>query len=127
MLLRGHAPQSEPFRKWVTEEVLPSIRKTGSYNVNESETPEAVQFSGEFSQLHAALAELTGDVCAYRAQLPRHESAVAKPFQRGQYAIIQFLGAGEALPWKRPIWTSVVYGGSAACPLYTGGRIRRSL
>lgn len=24
MLLRGHAPQSEPFRKWVTEEVLPS-------------------------------------------------------------------------------------------------------
>ncbi|MGE6661849.1 BRO-N domain-containing protein [Pseudomonas sp. NPDC077408] len=29
MLLRGHAPASEPFRKWVTEEVLPSIRKTG--------------------------------------------------------------------------------------------------
>ncbi|HBI4798456.1 TPA: hypothetical protein K7X89_004633 [Escherichia coli] len=33
MLLRGHAPQSEPFRKWITEEVLPSIRKTGSYDV----------------------------------------------------------------------------------------------
>lgn len=62
MLLRGHAPQSEPFRKWVTEEVLPSIRKTGSYNVNESETPEAQQFSGEFSQLHAALQELTSEV-----------------------------------------------------------------
>lgn len=29
MLLRGHAPASEPFRKWVTEEVLPTIRKTG--------------------------------------------------------------------------------------------------
>jgi prophage antirepressor-like protein len=29
MLLRGHAPASEPFRKWVTEVVLPSIRKTG--------------------------------------------------------------------------------------------------
>ena len=27
-LLRGHAPASKPFRKWVTEEVLPSIRKT---------------------------------------------------------------------------------------------------
>ncbi|MEZ3187348.1 hypothetical protein HZR81_20845 [Pseudomonas sp. LM13] len=36
MLTRGHAPQSEPFRKWVFKEVLPSIRKTGSYNVNES-------------------------------------------------------------------------------------------
>ncbi|MFJ4116727.1 Bro-N domain-containing protein [Pseudomonas psychrophila] len=32
MLLKGHAQASEPFRKWVTEEVLPTIRKTGSYN-----------------------------------------------------------------------------------------------
>lgn len=47
MLLRGHAPASEPFRKWVTEEVLPSIRKNGAYNVNESTTKEGVQFSGE--------------------------------------------------------------------------------
>ncbi len=47
MLLRGHAPQSEPFRKWVTEEVLPSIRKTGSYNVNESTTETGQQFAGE--------------------------------------------------------------------------------
>jgi len=31
MLLRGHAPASEPFRKWVTEVVLPSIRKTGKF------------------------------------------------------------------------------------------------
>ncbi|HAO73432.1 MAG TPA: hypothetical protein DCW62_00165 [Pseudomonas sp.] len=47
MLLRGHAPQSEPFRKWVTEEVLPSIRKTGQYNVNESTTETGQQFAGE--------------------------------------------------------------------------------
>lgn len=32
MLMRGNSPASEPFRKWVTEEVLPTIRKTGSYN-----------------------------------------------------------------------------------------------
>ncbi|GGJ88435.1 BRO-N domain-containing protein [Pseudomonas matsuisoli] len=62
MLLRGHAPQSEPFRKWVTEEVLPSIRKTGTYDLFASETKEAQQFSGEFAQLHQALAELTTEV-----------------------------------------------------------------
>ena len=42
MLLRGHAPASEPFRKWVTEEVLPTIRKTGQYNAAESSDPIAV-------------------------------------------------------------------------------------
>ena len=43
MLLRGRAPQSEPFRKWVTEEVLPSIRKTGQYDITKSTTPEAMR------------------------------------------------------------------------------------
>lgn len=42
MLMRGHAPASEPFRRWVTEEVLPTIRKTGSYNAEESTNPIAV-------------------------------------------------------------------------------------
>lgn len=42
----GHAPASEPFRKWVTEGVLPSIPKTGSYNINESVTKEGMQFAG---------------------------------------------------------------------------------
>lgn len=39
MLLRGHAPQSEPFRKWVTEVVLPSIRKTGAELVRPVDVP----------------------------------------------------------------------------------------
>ncbi|WP_418951617.1 Bro-N domain-containing protein [Pseudomonas granadensis] len=36
MLLKGQAPQSEPFRKWGTEEVLPTIRKTGKYDAEQS-------------------------------------------------------------------------------------------
>lgn len=32
VLLRSDKPEAKPLRKWVTSEVLPSIRKTGSYN-----------------------------------------------------------------------------------------------
>ncbi|EKT4492793.1 hypothetical protein QEM27_000473 [Pseudomonas putida] len=46
MLMTGHAPQSEPFRKWVTEEVLPTIRKTGQYNAAESSDPIALGIMG---------------------------------------------------------------------------------
>lgn len=42
MLLASTAPQTEPFRKWVTEEVLPTIRKTGQYNAAESSDPIAL-------------------------------------------------------------------------------------
>lgn len=58
MLLRGHAPQSEPFRKWVTEEVLPTIRKTGKYNAEESSDPIAVGIMDELKLLRGELVEL---------------------------------------------------------------------
>ncbi len=31
LILRSNKPEAKPFRKWVTREVLPAIRKTGSY------------------------------------------------------------------------------------------------
>ena len=33
---RSNSPKARPFERWVTKEVLPSIRKTGSYSVVKS-------------------------------------------------------------------------------------------
>jgi len=35
VILRSDKPQAKPFRKWVTTEVLPTIRRTGGYVANE--------------------------------------------------------------------------------------------
>ena len=35
VILRSDKPQAKPFRKWVTSEILPTIRKTGGYVANE--------------------------------------------------------------------------------------------
>lgn len=37
VILRSDKPQAKPFRKWVTSEVLPSIRKTGSYQTKQAD------------------------------------------------------------------------------------------
>lgn len=34
LILRSNKPQAKPFRKWVTKEVLPQIRKTGAYGIS---------------------------------------------------------------------------------------------
>lgn len=34
VILRSDKPEAKPFRKWVTSEVLPAIRKTGTYSTN---------------------------------------------------------------------------------------------
>lgn len=44
LIFRSNLPKAEEFRRWVCEEVLPSIRKAGSYSVNMPKTfPEALR------------------------------------------------------------------------------------
>ena len=41
VILRSDKPEAKPFRKWVTSEVLPSIRRTGGYISGQNElSPE---------------------------------------------------------------------------------------
>lgn len=39
LVLRSRKPEARKFAKWVTSEVLPSIRKTGSYSAAEAAPP----------------------------------------------------------------------------------------
>lgn len=41
LLMRSNKPEAKPFRRWVTHDVLPSIRKTGSYALsNAAQSPK---------------------------------------------------------------------------------------
>ncbi|WP_430537203.1 BRO-N domain-containing protein [Pseudomonas syringae] len=64
MLLRGHAPASESFRKWVTEEVLPTIRKTGKYDAQQSTNLIAQSVMDELKMLRQDIADLKALVAA---------------------------------------------------------------
>jgi prophage antirepressor-like protein len=46
VLLQSSSPKVKPFRKWVTSEVLPSIRKTGGYRVPQTFS-EALRLAAE--------------------------------------------------------------------------------
>lgn len=83
MMLRGHSPQSEPFRKWVTEEVLPSIRKTGKYSANEAQDKESIQFSGRFRRTQMMYTCRTSRAVAQRH--PERNKAAYQP-QSGRLA-----------------------------------------
>jgi prophage antirepressor-like protein len=42
LVFKSKKPSAKKFRKWVTKEVIPAIRKTGSYGINRLETPNFV-------------------------------------------------------------------------------------
>ncbi|MBN0043094.1 phage antirepressor KilAC domain-containing protein [Streptomyces actuosus] len=60
LILRSRKPQAKTFKRWITHEVLPSIRKTGSYSVAVPQTlPEALRaFAAEVEAREAAEARV---------------------------------------------------------------------
>ena len=41
LILRSRKPEAKAFKRWITHEVLPAIRKTGSYSVEQTKKLEA--------------------------------------------------------------------------------------
>lgn len=55
LIMRSRKPEAKAFKRWVTHEVLPSIRKTGGYvAATGTESPEEL-YARAMSSLHAAL------------------------------------------------------------------------
>ena len=79
VILRSDKPQAKPFRKWVTNEVLPSIRKHGAYMTEQ--TLKRALTSPDF------LIELATQLKAEQAQRKQLETTVA--VQNQQIAELQ--------------------------------------
>ena len=48
-MLEARTDKCKPFRKWVVEEVLPTIRKTGCY-ITESATTESIDYQSKYGK-----------------------------------------------------------------------------
>lgn len=68
VILRSDKPEAKPFRKWVTSEVLPSIRKNGGYIVGQEQlTPEELMAKA-LLVANKTLADREARICELTAQ-----------------------------------------------------------
>jgi prophage antirepressor-like protein len=67
VILRSDKPEAKPFRKWVTSEVLPSIRKHGAYMTQET-LQAAIQNQDYLLQIVTALKDETDKRKALEAE-----------------------------------------------------------
>lgn len=60
LILRSRKPEAKAFKRWITHEVLPAIRETGSYSANQQKQLPAPQAEslGEYKKLISAQKEL---------------------------------------------------------------------
>lgn len=65
LILRSRKPEAKAFKRWVTHEVLPTIRKTGSYSVAPQvpqSLPEALRAYADEVEAHAVTAATLAEV-----------------------------------------------------------------
>jgi len=116
LVMRSNLPNAEKFQDWVVEEVLPSIRKTGSYSMLPQSYPEALRALAAEVELKEAekqqrqLAEHQRDeAIRTKAEIgSRREAtsmATASAAVRQRDALADKLGEGrkwktvKAIPW----------------------------
>ncbi|WP_207679893.1 BRO-N domain-containing protein [Desulfonema magnum] len=58
LLIRSNKPEAKPFRRWVTHEVLPSIRKTGFYSLADSVQSPKIKSLSHMAEDDAAVEKM---------------------------------------------------------------------
>jgi prophage antirepressor-like protein len=75
LILGSRKPEAKPFKKWVTSEVLPSIRKTGGYSLSQSfQLPKTFP---EALRLAAAMMEERDEAIRTKAEIGSRREATA--------------------------------------------------
>lgn len=96
LVLRSRRPEARPFRRWVTGEVLPAIRTTGTYTAGLPAVPQSLP---EALRLAADLAEQREQLLSENALLaPKAQVYDALIAADGTYAVgdaAKILGTGE--------------------------------
>lgn len=91
LVLSSRKPEAKPFRKWVTSEVLPSIRKTGSYS-HRGKSPDWIEVRQEGKDVHRTLTDAVQDYIARHPELSANKqkfmySNVADAVNRGLFGL----------------------------------------
>ena len=102
MIMRSDKDTARPFQDWVTKEVLPAVRKTGGYLLNEATRETAHADTREEAPLpdwlKSAFDDLRREVCNVRAELFDHRKMLAE-----SNAMLEKLSNGEN---PEPVWLS---------------------
>ncbi|MEM1019177.1 MAG: BRO family protein [Pseudomonadota bacterium] len=84
MSLGAQSPKARPFQRWVRKELLPALRKHGTYSLQGSEMPNLPSSMAEALRLAADLAEKNEVLQADLAEAAPKADVVDKTFSGGR-------------------------------------------
>lgn len=96
VILRSDKPNAKKFRKWVTSEVLPSIRKTGGYEIPKSTSGQIQLLAQGYTELEEAVNSTKEDVTELKDSVPLYGCEIEEVSKHVKRKAVKFLAAKKA-------------------------------
>lgn len=109
VILRSDKPNAKKFRKWVTSEVLPSIRKTGGYSMPKTTSGHIQLLAQGYTELEQAVNSIKEDMTELKDNTPLYGCEIDEVKQHVNRKGVIVLGGKDSEAYKDGSIRSSVY------------------
>lgn len=100
VILRSDKPNAKKFRKWVTSEVLPSIRKTGSYGMPKTTGGQIQLLAQGYTELEQKVNDIKDDVSELKENVPLYSCDIDEIQQHVKRRVVNILGGKQSEAYR---------------------------
>lgn len=109
VILRSDKPNAKKFRKWVTSEVLPSIRKTGSYGMPKTTGGQIQLLAQGYTELEQTVNSIKDDVTELKDNVPLYGCEIDEVQKHVRRIGVKVLGGKDSNAYRDGSIRSSVY------------------
>lgn len=100
VILRSDKPNAKKFRKWVISEVLPSIRKTGSYGMPKTTGGQIQLLAQGYTELEQKVNDIKDDVSELKENVPLYSCDIDEIQQHVKRRVVNILGGKQSEAYR---------------------------
>lgn len=100
VILRSDKPNAKKFRKWVTGEVLPTIRKTGSYGMPKTTGGQIQLLAQGYTELEQKVNDIKDDVSELKENVPLYSCDIDEIQQHVKRRVVNILGGKQSEAYR---------------------------
>lgn len=100
VILRSDKPNAKKFRKWVTSEVLPTIRKTGSYGMPKTTGGQIQLLAQGYTELEQTVNSIKEDMTELKDNVPLYGCEIDEVQQHVRRKGVKVLGGKDSEAYR---------------------------
>lgn len=99
-IFQSRKKSAEKFTDWVTSEVLPSIRKTGSYGIPKSTSGQIQLLAQGYTELEQAVTSIKDDVAELKDNTPLYGCEIDEIQHHVKRKVVEILGGKQSEAYR---------------------------